>query len=146
MAKRHAFSALAVLLAAPAAYAQTAPAPATAITPQPMVEDPCKSRDTQDILICGDRRADEAYRLPPGDEGFDPWGTTESVSRERHRLLGPETAGNGSCSTVGGGGWTGCGVANIKKAEQMGRRTGIGSGRISAGVQVGRKAYGVGQR
>ena len=144
MAKRHLLGATALLLAASGAYAQTAPTAAPA--PAPIVEDPCKSRDSQDILVCGNRRADEAYRLPPGDEGFDPWGTTESVSRERHRLLGPETAGNGSCSTVGGGGWTGCGVANIKKAEQMGRRTGIGSGRISAGVQVGRKTYGTGQR
>jgi hypothetical protein len=41
--------------------------------------------------------------LPPvGERG------TESVSAERNRLLGPDAATIGSCSTMGPGGWTGC--------------------------------------
>ena len=142
MAKLHLLGTMMLLLGAQAGQAQIPPAPVPA--PAPIVEDPCTSRDSEDILVCGNRRADEAYRLPPATDGFDPWGTTESVSRERHRLLGPESAGNGSCTTVGPGGWTGCDVANIKKAEQMGRRIGIGSARMSAGVQVGRKSATVG--
>ncbi|HEY0044241.1 MAG TPA: hypothetical protein VGB62_06795 [Allosphingosinicella sp.] len=143
MAKRHVSGALALLIAS-AAQGQTPPAPAPA--PQPIIEDPCKSRDSEDILVCGNRQADNAYRLPPLNDGFDPWGTTESVSRERHQLLGPETAGNGSCSTVGAGGWTGCDIANIKKAEQMGRRIGVGTARFRVGVQPERDSFGPGRR
>jgi hypothetical protein len=137
--KRYILGAVPILLAS-SAYAQSAPAPAPA--PQPIIEDPCKSRDADDILVCGNRQADKAYRLPPLNEGFDPWGTVESVSRERHQLLGPETAGNGSCSTVGAGGWTGCDIANIKKAEQMGRRIGVGTARFRVGVQPERQSPG----
>ena len=75
-------------------------------------------------------------------EGFDPWGGTDSVSRERNKLLGPGPAGNGSCTVVGPGGWTGCDIAVIKQAEQQGKRVGIGSGRASVALQVGRKKVG----
>jgi hypothetical protein len=59
----------------------------------------------------------------------------ESVSRERHKLMEVGDTGIHSCSVVGPGGWTGCDLKVIKRAEQQGKRVGIGS----VGLQVGRK-------
>ena len=122
------------------AGAAAAQAPAEAQTPR-IVED-CSKHDAKEIVVCGRRDPGAAYRLPPKGEGFDPWGTVESVSRERNRLLGPLMAGSGTCSAVGPGGWTGCGVEVIKRAEQQGKRVGIGMGGVEVGVQVGRKRAG----
>ena len=105
----------------------------------PRIVENCATDDSEEIVVCGKRNPDAPYRLPPGDKGFDPWGEVESVSRERNRLLGPLTAGSGTCSTVGPGGWTGCDVEVIKRAEQQGKRVGIGSGGVDIGLQVGRK-------
>jgi hypothetical protein len=99
-------------------------------------------REGEEIVVCGERGSGEAYRLPPQPEGFDSWGGIDSVSRERNALLGTGPAGNGSCTTVGPGGWTGCDIAVIKQAEQQGKRVGIGTGRASIAVQVGRKRVG----
>ena len=99
----------------------------------------CSERDGEAIVVCGKRNPGVAYRLPPSDRAFDPWGDVESVSRERNRLLGPLAAGSGTCSAVGPGGWTGCDVEVIKRAEQQGKRVGIGSGGVDIGLQVGRK-------
>ena len=123
--------------AAPAAGQSAAPAAAA-----PRMVEPCPTRPSEEIVVCGDPEAPERYRLPPQPEGFDPWGGIDSVSRERNRLLGTGPAGNGSCTTVGPGGWTGCDVAVIKQAEQQGKRVGIGNGRASIALQVGRKKVG----
>jgi hypothetical protein len=108
----------------------------------PRIVPPCNERG-EEIVVCGERITNQPYRLPPQQsEGFDPWGGTDSVSRERNKLLGPGPAGNGSCTVVGPGGWTGCDIAVIKQAEQQGKRVGIGSGRASVALQVGRKKVG----
>ena len=125
-------------------------APAAAQTPLPPPEQPrvvagCE-KDGEEIVVCGERPLNDPYRLPPQTEGFDPWGGIDSVSRERNKLLGPGPAGNGSCTVVGPGGWTGCDVEVIKQAEQQGKRVGIGSSKASIGLQVGRKKYGTGLR
>ena len=126
-------------LCLPAGIAGAQPTP-DAQTPR-IVED-CSTKEGAEIVVCGKRDPDAAYRLPPQQEGFDPWGTVESVSRERNRLLGPLVAGSGTCTTVGPGGWTGCDVEVIKRAEQQGKRVGIGTGGVEVGVQVGRKRAG----
>jgi hypothetical protein len=126
-----------------AAASPAAAQPAAPAAQAPRIIPPC-NKGGEDILVCGARDAPQPYRLPPQpDAGFDPWGAVDSVSRERHKLLGTGPAGNGSCTVVGPGGWTGCDIAVIKQAEQQGKRVGIGSGRASIGLQVGRKAYGV---
>ena len=104
----------------------------------------CGASGAEDIVVCGRTARGAEYRLPPQDEGFDPWGDVESVSRERHRLLGHLPGGIGSCSTVGPGGWTGCDIQVIKRAEQQGKRVGIGNARASVGLQVGRRHVGIG--
>ncbi len=126
--------------AMPAAAQEAAPAAAEA----PRIVERCGDKSEEEILVCGDAGAPEPYRLPPQqDEVFDPWGGIDSVSRERNKLLGPGPAGNGSCTVVGPGGWTGCDIAVIKQAEQQGKRVGIGNGKAGIGLQVGRRKFGV---
>jgi hypothetical protein len=128
-------------LAAAPAPAQS-PAPGAALAEAPRIVERCE-RGEEEIVVCGERDAGEPYRLPPEDRRFDPWGGIDSVSRERNKLLGPGPAGNGSCTVVGPGGWTGCDIAVIKQAEQQGKRVGIGNGRAGIGLQVGRRKFGV---
>ena len=83
-------------------------------------EDECRAGAADaEIVVCARRRNDERYRLPIRPEGFDPHGTTQSVSRERHSLYEMGEAGIGSCSTVGPGGWTGCMLQTFRVAEQQ---------------------------
>ena len=133
------FRLAAAALAALCFFAGAAAAQPVPDAQAPRIVEDCPERDGKEILVCGQRDRDAAYRLPPKDEGFDPWGNVESVSRERNRLLGPLVAGSGTCSAVGPGGWTGCDVEVIKRAEQQGKRVGIGTGGVEIGVQVGRK-------
>lgn len=99
--------------------------PLQALTPR-IVQD-CASEARQarergeEIVVCGDREVRSPYRLPPSQR-FDPAGSVDSVSRERHRLYEQGESGIGSCSTVGPGGWTGCMSKRWKEArEQWGR-------------------------
>ena len=83
---------------------------------------PCpKAKGAGDIVVC--RRAGETaalrYRLPIRDQGFDPGGPTDSVSRERHRMMDVGASGTGSCSASGAGGWTGCQSHQWKEARQQ---------------------------
>ena len=78
------------------------------------------------ITVCGGERGEPGrYRLPLRDEdrGFDPLGSVDSVSRERHRLLDADGFGQdltrGSCSSVGASGWTGCTIKAWREADQQ---------------------------
>lgn len=73
----------------------------------------------QEIVVCGRREDSSRYRVPPSENGFDPEGPMESVSRERNRWLEGRDIGIGSCSTVGPGGWTGCFARAVSKAQQQ---------------------------
>ena len=78
------------------------------------------SDDEEEIVICANPREQERYRLPR--QAWNPDGSTQSVSRERHSLYEQGDSGIGSCSTVGPGGWTGCALRTWKAArEQHGR-------------------------
>ena len=78
------------------------------------------SGDEEEIVICSNPREQERYRLPR--PAWDPNGSAQSVSRERHSLYEQGDSGIGSCSTVGPGGWTGCALRAWKAArEQHGR-------------------------
>ncbi|TZG28095.1 hypothetical protein FYJ91_07165 [Sphingomonas montanisoli] len=83
---------------------------------------PCpKARGTSDIVVC--RRTGETaalrYRLPIRQQGFDPGGNVDSISRERHRLLDVGGSGTASCSPIGAGGWTGCQSRDWKAAREQ---------------------------
>jgi hypothetical protein len=99
--------------------------PAVPKTPAPaksaVASAPCPTGVTNEVTVCGRRGEDEPYRLPEQfrDPGFRTDGAHDSVSRERHKLLDVGSAGTGSCSKVGGGGWTGCMVNDWRAQEQQ---------------------------
>ena len=73
----------------------------------------------EEIVVCGRRDRTERHRLPIRPQGFDPKGSVESVSRERHRLIQEGDMGIGSCSTTGPGGYTGCFHRDTKRRCQQ---------------------------
>jgi hypothetical protein len=85
----------------------------------------CSSQasSSDEILVCGRRSETERQRLNTIiDDRFDPGGTVESVSRERHRLYEVGESGIGSCSPSGPGGVEGCSFRRFKQMlEQYGK-------------------------
>jgi len=75
-----------------------------------VAEQMCRSPETGsgEVVVCGRRNRDEAYRMPGRNGPFDPSGPMESVAREHMRWGEGGEAGIGSCGPVGPGGWTGC--------------------------------------
>lgn len=73
------------------------------------------------IVVCSERRARrrDRFRLRLRDQGFDPAGSVESVSRERHSLYEIGDVGTGSCSTVGPGGFTGCMIQQWRRNREQ---------------------------
>ena len=73
--------------------------------------------------MCGRRSETERQRLPRIiSDRFDPNGTVESVSRERHRMYEVGDSGIGSCSASGPGGTEGCSWKRFKQGlEQHGK-------------------------
>jgi hypothetical protein len=120
----------ATLLAMSAPLLAEEPAPTTA----PVINDCAQESSSEEIVVCRQRQR-SAYRLPPAPEGFDPTGTTDSISRERHRLLDVGAAGINSCSTVGPGGYTGCDVARWKEKQEQ--WAGAPKGEARVGIRVG---------
>jgi hypothetical protein len=85
--------------------AQAANLPASSSPRAATANDPaCSVQGESDVTVCGHRDEGSGYRLPQLDQHFDPAGSIDSVSRERHRLLDVGAAGTHSCSTVGPGG------------------------------------------
>ena len=84
---------------------------------------PGSAGPSEEIVVCGRRSETERQRLPPIiSDRFDPNGTVESVSRERHRMYEVGDSGIGSCSTSGPGGMEGCSWRRFKQAlEQHGK-------------------------
>ena len=77
------------------------------------------------IIVCRRRSAESPFRIPPAlrDQGFDPAGPVQSVSRERNALTeaGSED-GLRQCTNVGPYGWTGCAFRDWRRErEQYGR-------------------------
>lgn len=89
--------------------------------------DPCAAaRREGGITVCARTREeqDRRFRLPTmPDRGFDPLGSVDSVSRERHRLIDGDGANTdltrGSCSAVGASGWTGCQIKSWREKDQQ---------------------------
>ncbi len=102
----------------------------------PIVDLPAAIRDARDgcrsatltagITVCGRAQGNaERFRLPlrDADDGFDPRGPVDSVSRERQRLIDGDGASpdltRGSCSSVGASGMTGCMIKAWREHDQQ---------------------------
>jgi hypothetical protein len=85
-----------------------------------IVPDCADARKTGDPVVCGRRDPRTQWQLPILNDGFDPQGTIDSVSRERHRLIETGgTTGIGSCTNVGPGGYTGCFFNDIRHMHEQ---------------------------
>jgi hypothetical protein len=116
--------------------ASTAGAQAAPPAPLPIVKpiEDCPKQPSGDIVVCGRRGESSPYRLPRLNDGFDPDGPVDSVSRERHRLFEVGESGIGSCSNAGAGAWTGCGAIEFKQFHQQHD----GNTRVGFGVKPSR--------
>ena len=89
--------------------------------------DPCAAtRGQGGIVVCArsKEQTNRRFRLPQmPDQGFDPLGPVDSVSRSRHRLIDGDGASQdlmrGSCSAVGASGWTGCQIKQWRERDQQ---------------------------
>jgi len=73
--------------------------------------------DTDDVIVCGKRQANERYRMPGRDAPIDPSGGVMSVAREHDSWGEGGETGIGSCRPVGPGGWAGC-IARAQARER----------------------------
>ena len=80
----------------------------------------CKAVDKTEILVCGNRKRDERFRLlDRSNDPFDPFGDIKSVMNERVGWAAEGDVGTQSCSAVGPGGWTGCMVKGWKESRDQ---------------------------
>ena len=77
-------------------------------------DDPCPTASNPDeIIVCARRPEEERYRIPKAlrdEDRAESIARQDDVSANRAALVSdrPSATGTGSCSTVGGGGITGC--------------------------------------
>lgn len=136
---RHAFLALpaAALLAAPAVAQQPGvPAPeAVAAAPQQTSadsgaiddtrvnqlivygEDPCPPSTDEEITVCARLPEGDRYRIPPNLRNDPNAPANQSWANRAIELSYVGRTGIGSCSTVGGGGFTGCFDQLVRQAR-----------------------------
>ena len=133
---RAAFAISVSLLFAGAALAQQpgVPAPeaaaAASSTADPRVnqliiygEDPCPPGTNEEIIVCARLPEDDRFRIPPNlrNNPNDP--ANQSWANRAIELSYVGGTGIGSCSTVGGSGFTGCfnQIVTQARAERAGR-------------------------
>jgi hypothetical protein len=133
-----ALSAVAVLMGAPALAQQPGvPAPeAVAAAPQAPAageeervnqliiygDDPCPQSNNDEIIVCARLPEDDRFRIPPNlrNDPNDP--ANQSWANRAIELSYAGRVGTDSCSTVGGGGFTGCFNQIVQQARAE-RRT-----------------------
>ena len=79
----------------------------------------CRQTDASEILVCGNRKRNERFRMPDRDAPFDPNGDRASVAYERGRWIEGGESGTESCSPVGQAGFTGCIAKGWDRARQQ---------------------------
>jgi len=129
---------LATLLAAPAlAQAPADPAPPAAPVAGPQDtetlkqvivygDDPCPQSTGDEIVVCARMPDNERYRIPP-ELRTDPNSPAVQSWVNRARTLEyVGLSGTDSCSTIGGGGFTGC-FQQLARVAREERKTMLGS-------------------
>jgi len=144
-----AFAAAPVLAQAPADPAppaeETPPPPAvgpqdTEKVKQVIVygEDPCPPSTPDEIMICARMPDNERFRIPP-ELRTDPNSPAVQSWVNRARTLEyVGLSGTDSCSTIGGGGFTGC-FQQLARAAREERKTMLGSASWGAAVAKARE-------
>ncbi len=133
---------IAALLAVPAPAQQPGvPAPeAAAAAPQPPApdeptldprinqlivygDDPCPASSDEEIIVCARLPEDDRYRIPPNLRNDPNAPANQSWANRALELSYVGRTGTDSCSTVGGGGFTGCfnQIVQQARAERAGR-------------------------
>ena len=74
---------------------------------------------SDEVIVCGRRKAGERYRLSEADLALDPANAPPSVARERSKWVEQGDSGTNSCGAVGPGGWTGCMQQGWRKQRQQ---------------------------
>jgi hypothetical protein len=122
------------LIAVPAlAQVETPPPAGEARVNQLIVygDDSCPPSSDEEIIVCARLPEEERYRIPRGmrDRPNDPASRSWTDRAIELSYLG--RSGIGSCSPVGGGGFTGCHAELVRRAEAERRAAGgISWGRL----------------
>lgn len=87
-------------------------------------DDPCPQGSDDEIIVCARLPEDDRFRIPPNlrENPNDPAG--QSWANRAIELSYAGRTGTESCSTVGGGGFTGCFNQIVQQARAE-RRTGV---------------------
>jgi hypothetical protein len=80
-------------------------------------DDPCPESSGDEIIVCARLPEDDRFRIPPNlrNDPNDP--ASQSWSNRAIELSYVGRTGIGSCSTVGGGGFTGCFNQMVQQAR-----------------------------
>ncbi len=81
-------------------------------------EDKCPTTANGDeIVVCARRPEGERYRIPKEFREIEPRPANQSWAVTSQAALATGRTGTGSCSAIGGGGWTGCYLQQVQQAR-----------------------------
>jgi len=86
-------------------------------------EDPCPAGTNEEIIVCARLPEDDRFRIPPSLRSNPNDPANQSWANRAIELSYVGRTGTGSCSTVGGSGFTGCfnQMVTQARAERAGR-------------------------
>lgn len=80
----------------------------------------CRLRDDEaEVVVCGRRDGRRRYQVTDPNAPFDPYGSVDSVARERGRWIQELDIGTGDCKPYGPGGFTGCMLKRSREQRQQ---------------------------
>jgi len=80
--------------------------------------DPCPTNASGDeIIVCARRPETERYRIPKEVRSRSQAPQNQSWAVRSQSAMSAGRTGTDSCSTVGGGGWTGCFAEQMRAAK-----------------------------
>jgi hypothetical protein len=96
-------------------------------------DDPCPQSKGEEIVVCARLAERERYRIPKKLRGLDNDASKQAWTQRVLAYESVAATGINSCSAVGSGGFTGCGIKNISNAyAEKGQDIGLAFGRLIA--------------
>jgi hypothetical protein len=96
-------------------------------------DDPCPQSKGDEIVVCARLAEEERYRIPTKLRGVKVDVTTQAWTQKVLAYENVAATGTMSCSPVGAGGFTGCGLKDIDEAYgEKGQAVGLAFGRLIA--------------